>query len=425
MMTRITVVILSFAIILSLSGCRSDNSYNHHLETVMQMEQTDLDSPISGIRTGVIRAGIPWADKQFECTDDGVYYISHGMPCKYDNGEAIVDMELASYVFFCEHDSDQMIKLCGRPDCTHNMVGCNAYFEEAVAGISYYDGHLYVPTRSVDPKYVLSLYRMNLDGSQRVIVGNFGDASEYSGWQYVSVIDGVFAYDLFKLDERTSKEVQHRYYYKLDGSMKEPALAENLISLVKQDHTALVMGSDNNGNLFEYVFHVDIRNDSREVLFDKTAYTGGYWESEAGYVLLGHTITKVNYADGSEEALFDIDAEGNYTARFFPDCIMLIELLSSEEQSKRDPELRFYSWDGEYYGNLVLDIPVDQMVSLEALVGGETKDRILLSTTENARMTLPEYYIEKSEFGSGNIQLHRFQFPDLEEEYQIKIFGKE
>lgn len=409
---------------LILSGCRADNSYKQHVETVLQMSQTDLDSPISGIRTGVMRSGIVWSDKQFECTDDGVYYISHDMPCKYDNGESVIDF-IASYVFFCPHDSDEMIKLCGRPDCTHDRAGCNAYFEEAVSGISYYNGYLYIPTRDTSGDAILTLYRMNMDGSERIAVGSFGDAAVYQGWQNVYVIDGVFTYSLLRIDNQTGQEVSDRFYYKLDGSMKEPVLSENLPPLVKQDHTALVMGADEKGEMFEYVLGVDVRNDACEFLFDKTAYQGGYWESEAGYILKNQKIMKVHYSDGMEEKLFDIGTDGNYTARFFPDCIMLIELLTEEEQNQRSPELRFYSWDGEYYGNLMFDVPYKQMVSIEALVGGESKNRILLTTTNNGHMTLPEYYIDKSEFETGDIKLHRFQYPDLDAEYQLKVFGEE
>lgn len=35
---------------------------------------------------------------------------------------------------------------------------------------------------------------------------------------------------------------------------------------------------------------------------------------------------------------------------------------------------------------------------------------------------MPEYYIEKSDFGTGTIRLHRFQFPDLDSDTIKELF---
>lgn len=69
-----------------------------------------------------------------------------------------------------------------------------------------------------------------------------------------------------------------------------------------------------------------------------------------------------------------------------------------------------------------MGFPCDRLPSMDALIGGETKDRILLYTTGDGSNTLPEYYIEKSDFGTGTIRLHRFQFPDLDSDTIKELF---
>ena len=39
--------------------------------------------------------------------------------------------------------------------------------------------------------------------------------------------------------------------------------------------------------------------------------------------------------------------------------------------------------------------------------------------------SLPEYYIEKSDFGTGHIELHKFKYPDLDENTYRQLFGED
>ena len=53
---------------------------------------------------------------------------------------------------------------------------------------------------------------------------------------------------------------------------------------------------------------------------------------------------------------------------------------------------------------------------------GETRDRIYLYTTRSSN-GLPQYYIEKSDFGTGHIELRTCQYPDLTEENYQELFS--
>ena len=51
----IAVALFALYFFVYLGDTDFGSSYKSHVQKVMQMEQTDLDSPISGIRTGVYR----------------------------------------------------------------------------------------------------------------------------------------------------------------------------------------------------------------------------------------------------------------------------------------------------------------------------------------------------------------------------------
>ena len=418
---RILAILLVLAAVVTLSACtKSDGSYEAHTEKVLHMEQTDLDSPIYGVRTGIKRSGIVWGNKQFECTDDGVYYLSH-VPCKRELEGVLVD-SYSSFLFFCQHGSDNMIKLCGRPDCTHDTVECNACFDSVVGGVSYYNGYLYVVTEAIAGRYIYELYRLNLDGSGRVKVKEFADMQATYSNSHMTIVDGVLRYNLGQVDPKTGQEVVTWYYYKLDGSMKKPKVTENLTNHFVEDEAITIRGIDDNGNYGEFVYGYDLHNDTSTFLFDKTDYGWGFWGREAGYYLDGSKVMKVTYHDGKSTVLFDTGLEGTYSVRFFPDCILLIENLPTAETRQKHPMLYFYDWEGNYQGEVALGFPCDRLPSMGALIGGETKDRILLYTTGDGSNTLPEYYIEKSDFGTGPIRLHRFQFPDLDSDTIKELF---
>ena len=97
-----------------------------HLEKVSRMEQTGDSTYISGIRTGNPRTGMTMGNHIFECTDDGSYFLALA-PIRYMLEGNIIEGN-SSFLFFAPHNSDQVIKLCGRPDCTHNSRDCNACF---------------------------------------------------------------------------------------------------------------------------------------------------------------------------------------------------------------------------------------------------------------------------------------------------------
>ena len=102
-----------------------DASYDHHMELVNGMYQTSTleNDPnyaglVSGIRTGGKRDILNLTSNEFECTDDGAYFTTFGLYA-YVDLEGSLQTWPCSNFFYLDHGSDTVIKLCGRPDCTH------------------------------------------------------------------------------------------------------------------------------------------------------------------------------------------------------------------------------------------------------------------------------------------------------------------
>ena len=101
-----------------------------------------------------MQQGVTTLANGFECTEQGFYAL-----CDFaDKG---------SYLVYADHDSDTVIKLCSRPDCTHTDNTCNAYFDSMYNNICYYNKHLYTLERGGSG---FSLVRMDLDGRNRTVI---------------------------------------------------------------------------------------------------------------------------------------------------------------------------------------------------------------------------------------------------------------
>ncbi len=399
---------------------KPDGSYEANLELISNNEQAGDSTYISGIRTGVHRSSLV-SSQAFECTDDGVYYLALAPVDFYVDG-VFYPGSNAMYLFFSPHDSDQFIKLCGRPDCTHDTYSCNAAYQFGMNNICYYNGYLYIAANDWDHQGgIVQIYRVNLDGSNRVLICSFGDRS-YGGMNGAQFIDGIFTVNLVKINYETGEEVYDRFYYALDGSMAEPAISHNFYPWVNQENMD-VWGIEKGDSYGFQIYSVDFRKDESEFVFDAMKYQNGYWCKEFGYTLVDGKVLKVYYEDGREELLFDTGlTDGVYFPRFFPDCIALTQRTDTTGQRPDVPMIYFYSWEGELLGELPIDFPT-RVPSPDAIIGnGESKDRFYLKTVNTAG-NLPTYYIEKSDFGTGKIELHLCQYPDLDEETYRNLFG--
>ena len=358
---------------------------------------------VSSVRTGTQRQGIYSMGNGFECTENGAYFMCR--PSKSTN----------YWLLYADHGSDTVIKLCGRPDCTHSDSECNAFFRTGV-NICYYDGYLYTYGSIGDSVFGrMGLIRMNLDGSGRELVYNLSDFEKengYGGMSGCEIFNGMFCFNLTKLDEN-GKTVSHSYYYKLDGSMKEPERGGISFSAVDGD---VILGINGfNQETQEYTYGKwDPENGKTELFKADKSCSGGYLAADAYFYIEDGIIYKYVYDTKKTIPLADTGLkEGTYQLKCFPDMIIVSDFVS-EEDRRNDPTLgdltlHFYDWSFKSLGSVNIDYEFNP--GLPGVICGETHERLMLT---DAYDLVPRYYINKSDIGSGKIEIHKYNLPDFE-----------
>ena len=372
-------------ILLSASGCTAASSTDNDLNPTIY-DWMAGESPISARRTGLDRQCV--ALDGFECTNDGVYFLFEDT---YGNG----------YLLYGDHGSDTLIKLCGRPDCPHDNATCNAYLR-GYDQLRYYDGHLYAAAYMGND----ILIRMDLDGSNRETVLKYSDiptATGGGGIAWPILTNGVYAVHTNIIDPDGNGHGDG-YYYLLDGSMAAPEALVGGVPFFSDGEAYVVLTSAQNGGEYNGYASWDPATNTTTYLSDRSRHPGYYSQTNAYYHRDGALI-KLDYATGQEEVLLETRLTGSYAANVYPDCIV----IASTE--KDDPNLYIYNWAFEQVGQVTLTYP--HSISADMCILAETAERLILS---DSIISPPRYYIEKSDFGTGNIEIHEYNIPDLEEE---------
>ncbi len=307
------------------------------------------------------------------------------------------------WLLYSDYGSDTVIKLCGRPDCTHSDKDCNAYFPSGV-NICYYDGFLYTYEYDHDTN-TRGVVRMNLDGSERLLVFDLGTFMEERGCRNLfgsEISNGIFSFGLVKLDDE-GNQMATSYYYKLDGSMKEPAEASVPVALFRTDGDVFFgrIGYDAEGEQFIYGTWDPDTNTPAEKFRCSEEIGTGYLGSEAYYSIRDGILYAYTYETGSERALFDTGLRGNYDLSCFPDTLVVSDY--SADYHLEDVTLHFYDWNFTDLGSVHIDFSLAD--GLVGVICGETPERFMLA---DALDCMPRYYIEKSDLGTGNIPVHAY-----------------
>ena len=373
---------------------------------------------ISGERVGNLSDSIRFGNKVMECTNEGVYYFQESpVTIITEDGES---RNISSeFLYFSQHGSNTMIRLCGRPDCDHNNLECNAAFYEIGCTVSSYEDHIYVVGMLPGTFTLFNVYRLDPDGSNRekILDGLSMNTKGYQICDIGNIINGVLVLDLLYLDA-DGTEQHDCYYYKLDGSMTEPMAMES-IPLVQDGDTMFVLdNSFADTDPHSYICKWDPDTNTKTRLFDIANRGIGAWGSvccseNAIYFVRNGAVTRIKYGSGAEEVLFETGLQNVVHTHWFSDYIVIVEDTNDESIN---PLFHIYNWDGVKQGELEINFPHGNS---SALIVGETHERILLNPSWN---NLPKYYIEKSDFGTGTIELHEIQYPDVDAAEYERLF---
>lgn len=407
------MIALVLIAMLLLAGCQthgdqpgSNDATTPPTEAQPQYNWMAAESPIPVRRSGLLRAGL--STVPFDVTNDGFYYIS-----------LATNASPYSYILYVDNNSDTVIKLCGRADCTHDSADCNAYAGFTCYAISCWNGYLYAVIEEIGNvgEDTLKLYRMNLDGSERVVVLDLdqfalNNNSEYDVVyaSYELMTDGYLSFAIGHYEKQPDGTLwpvwDESYYFALDGSMQEPKIVESEVAyLYSCGDVILSLGEAQHGATYGGYYDWDPETDTATYLCDHPGQPGWFGETEA-YFYKDGGVYRLTYATGKEEKLFDTGLTGKYYAIILPDCIIV---ASSDFENPSDKNLYIYNWDYKLVDTIAITYPLMCFMVDEAVVA-ETAERIILT---NSTRGLPMYYIEKAELGTGNAKIHAFQLPDM------------
>ena len=415
-MKKLTAIIFMFALL--LAGCRQSQAQQSTApidqEPTAFYDWAAESSPIPVKRIGTLRAGLNNSTVT-AVSPTGVYYLYKIM---YIYGET----PLSPVILYADNGSDTFIRLCGRPDCNHTTEDCNAYVKGGKM-LSYYGGYLYVVTEADEGSPMSKksqLIRINPDGTDRVVVADFGEFAKEQGCDYAQcdmVTDGYCIFQTCKWVENPDKSMSGRaqatYYYKLDGSMEQPEKVDSkgMIMYTCADVILTYHPESENGGQYGSYWDWDPETDSLTFLTDHPGEPGWFGETEAYYFKDG-AVRHLTYATGKEEVVIQTDLQGDYYACCFPDCIVVV---SNSVKASSDKNLYIYNWDFEHIATVPFEFS-GKMLYGQAIIG-ETVDRILL--TQSSIFPVPTHYIDKAELGSGNVQLHEFDLTAVENMIEV------
>ena len=406
------LIALVLITMLLLAGCGTNDlpeATTAPTEAQPQYDWMAAESPIPVRRTGLLRAGLN--SVPFDVTNDGLYYVS--LPSNASPN---------SYILYSDNGSDMIIKLCGRADCTHDTKDCNAYVGSYCYAISCWNGYLYAVIEESGNlgEDSLKLYRMNLDGSDRVVVldlDQFALDNNLNFASYSLMTEGYLKFSIGHYEKQPDGSLQPEsdeyYYFALDGSMAEPKILESEVgSLYSCGDVILSLGEAQHGAVYGGYYDWHPETDTATYLCDHPGQPGWFGETEAYYFKNG-SVYRLTYATGMEEKLFDTGLTGKYYAIILPDCIVVV---SSDFEDLSDKNLYIYNWDYQLIDTIAITYPL-MCFMVDMAIVAETAERIVLT---NSTLGLPMYYIEKAELGTGNAKIHAFQLPymtNAEREY--------
>lgn len=370
---RKIIITLLLALVFCLASCSTFNNEEHIAPSTQGYEEFFRDSVFFG---------------SFIETSTGSYY---------SDGE---------YVYYSDNGTTNYIKLCGKPNCSHNDKDCYSYIE--AEGIGCYNDHIYWVS-SID--YVnsgISLYRMKLDGTnhEKVYTITTENGASYSyvmhnGWLFYKLSVPDFS-SSDKMDDHS--ETVSLYKRSLEPGSKEELIINGELGIISTFHPAsnyLFFNTFNDCSLNYYCY--DIVTGEYDLMIKDYDYQNVYFGSEKGYLYRsGEGVYELSYEDYSISLVFTTNLEGNYKWLFCDNYIYIAEYLDTKI-SDDNLIMYVYNYDYEQVAKIELDFPINEkrVCPLFAV----WQDKLLFS--DMSLPYRPNYYVYIEDIINGEPEFHK------------------
>ena len=208
--------------------------------------------------------------------------------CKTENGYYLQN---EGVLYFFDSALGRMIVVCGKPECPHNDVDCNAWINSKL--LSYYDGKLYYAQGDSIHNSYITLCSMNLDGTDHKDIQVIQKAE--TGWR-VNCADPIFVNGVV-------------YFMEPDHSVYRVGLGqnvENAVMLIAGEQEKMLDTSgwkfwadgetvyamnrymDNNGNEHDSLYLLGDNTSNTKKIWSSSQIVNSISENTSWYIMNGH-----------------------------------------------------------------------------------------------------------------------------------------
>ncbi|MDD4543415.1 MAG: hypothetical protein PHY13_06575 [Clostridia bacterium] len=306
-------------------------------------------------------------------------------------------------IYYSEKGNTKYVKLCNRPDCNHKTEDCNAYTGGYYIG--YYKDKIYYTSGN-------SINCMNMDGTNHMGLKTLYDYPDpnfgyfHNGYFYYLIIKGGTVGSPGNIDNNL-------YRVKIDDNSKpEIVLTDDIILdismfVVVGDTIYLYILNSNTWGCYLYSYSTKT-NTLKKITDYWFSIGAAYINENYGYCYRANEgIYKYNVATNeiTLEKEIKFDNHGECVVKFLPDYIFLMHFTSEDRRVNyaKNQELYIYDWDYNLVDSLIFDKVPD------GEYGGYltySDDYIIFSSDYHNE---PDYYINKSEIGTGNLMFHKIE----------------
>ena len=306
---------------------------------------------------------------------------------------------LLGYLYYSEKGNTEYITLCNKPDCTHSSKDCNAYI--GTAPIGYYDGKIYYEVWN-------NINCMDMDGSNHKTVktlyegydNNFGFF--HNGYYYYVITKGGCLGGIGNDDNNF-------YRVKVDDDSKPEIVLTNdailKISLftIDEDNIYIIAHIPENSKFVSLYSYSTISKSWSELSDAFGGPSAYYINDDTGYCYInnkGFYEIDIDTKQMKQMKTLEFENEGICSALYYPDYIYLIH-YTNEPFNFLNQILYIYDWDY----NLIDSVEFDKVYGTGGFVG-DVDGYIIFTSNFDVK---PEYYIDKSEIGTGNLMFHKIE----------------
>ncbi len=303
------------------------------------------------------------------------------------------------YLYYSEKGNTKYIRLCNKPDCAHNSEDCNSYIHSSPIG--YYDDKIYY-------KIWNSIYCLDMDGNNHMMVKRLYEGYD-SNFGYFH--NGYYYYIITKsgIPGAIGNDDNNFYRVKVDDDSKPEIVLTNDAILhlsfftIAEDNIYIIESILNN-YLFKTLYSYSTVSKSWSKLTDAWGGPGTYYiNDDTGYCYInnkGFYEIDIDTKQMKQMKALKFENEGICSALYYPDYIYLIH-YTNEPFDFLNQILYIYDWDY----NLIDSVEFDKAYGTGGFVG-DVDGYIIFTSNFDVK---PEYYINKSEIGTGNLMFHKIE----------------